>query len=184
MGAVQEYTQQDLAEYVILVDEQDRQVGIENKIEAHRQGLLHRAFSVLIYSSDGKMLIQQRAMSKYHGKGEWANAACGHPRPGERICAAARRRLNEEMGIDVPTLHERLTYVYRAPMKEGLVEHEFLHVLVGECNAAPAPDPAEVMNYAWMYPEAINAEIVSNPGKYAYWFRETMHQLYGQGRVY
>jgi isopentenyl-diphosphate delta-isomerase len=165
-------------ESVILVDRNDKQVGISEKYVAHQYGLRHRAFSVFIYDTNGHMLIQRRSMMKYHGKGEWANAACGHPRPGERVCAAAKRRLKEEMGLEVATLDERLTYIYRVPMKEGLIEHEYLHVLVGNTDKQPDYNKDEVMEVAWMYPEAINSEIVTNGKKYAFWFKESMNRLY------
>ena len=178
MTQILPYTQNDLNECVILVNEKDEQVGIEAKLKAHKEGMLHRAFSVFIYDTNGHMLLQQRSDKKYHGRGEWANAACGHPRPGERVCAAATRRLEEEMGIRVEKFNERLTYIYRVPMKEGLIEHEYLHVLFGQSDAHPQPNPDEVKNFAWMYPEAINSEIIRTPDKYAFWFKESMNKLY------
>ena len=115
------------SECVILVDSADRQTGISEKLEAHRAGLLHRAFSVLIWDDQGRMLVQKRAAAKYHSGGLWTNTCCGHPRPGEETLAAAHRRLNEEMAIAAP-LTALGTITYRAEFENGLTEHEIVHV--------------------------------------------------------
>jgi len=128
---------------VVLVDTADREVGTAPKQEAHRSGLLHRAFSVFVFDRAGTLLLQRRARVKYHSGGLWTNTCCGHPRPGEPVTAAATRRLREEMGFacDLAVVG---TFTYRAPVSDDLVEHELDHVLVGHHDGVPVPDPAEV----------------------------------------
>src|SRR6186713_1579239 len=120
---------------VILVSEHDDMVGIMDKMEAHKQGLLHRAFSVFIFNSKGEMLLQQRAFNKYHSGGLWTNACCGHPSPGEQTVAAARRRLMEEMGFTTG-LEELFDFTYQHAFENGLTEHEYDHVFAGTWDAA------------------------------------------------
>ena len=116
---------------VILVDVNDRQIGIMEKMKAHQQGSLHRAFSVFIFNKKGEMLLQQRALNKYHSGGLWTNACCSHPLPGEETIAAAKRRLQEELGFEIP-VEKVFDFVYKADFDNGLTEHEFDHVYVGE----------------------------------------------------
>ena len=114
-----------MQQMLILVDENDNQIGVEEKIKAHQQALLHRAFSILIYNKKGEMLLQQRALGKYHAGGLWTNACCGHPNPGETVEHAVHRRIQEEMGFDcelTPLTH----MVYKLPISNGLTEHEYL----------------------------------------------------------
>ena len=155
---------------VVLVDEQDREVGVMEKMEAHQKGLLHRAFSVFIYNSKGEMLLQQRALDKYHSGGLWTNACCSHPRPGESVIDAGHRRLMEEMGFSV-RLTKVFDFVYRAPMDHGLEEHEFDHVLVGIYDGKVFPDPAEVGGYCFLPLEEIAASVAAHPGRYTEWFK-------------
>ncbi|HRH82726.1 MAG TPA: isopentenyl-diphosphate Delta-isomerase, partial [Bacteroidia bacterium] len=117
-------------EFVILVDEQDREIGEAEKMQTHKLGLLHRAFSVLIYNTKGEMLLQQRAETKYHSGGLWSNACCGHPRPGEKIEDAARRRLKEELGFNC-SLKFSFKFIYKASFENSLKEHELDHVFTG-----------------------------------------------------
>ena len=117
-------------EEVILVNEQDEQTGTIEKMEAHRKALLHRAFSVFIFNGKGEMLLQQRAMGKYHSPGLWTNACCSHPRPGEEVETAAFRRLKEEMGIET-SLKKIFDFIYRTEFDNGLTEYEFDHVYIG-----------------------------------------------------
>src|SRR5215207_6915560 len=133
---------QDAQETVVLVDEHDREVGLAPKLEAHETGVLHRAFSVFVLNAKGELLLQRRAGIKYHCGGLWTNTACGHPRPGEPVAAAARRRLREEMGFDCE-LTPIGAFLYRADVGGGLHEHEYDHVFVGRHDADPDPDPAE-----------------------------------------
>lgn len=115
---------------VILVNELDQETGLMEKMEAHEKGLLHRAFSVFIMNDQGDMLLQQRALDKYHSGGLWTNACCSHPLPGEAVEAAAHRRLSEEMGFDCP-LRELFQFTYRTEFDNGLIEHEYDHVWTG-----------------------------------------------------
>jgi isopentenyl-diphosphate Delta-isomerase len=161
---------------VVLVDEQDNATGTLEKIEAHRKGLLHRAFSVFIFNSNGKMLLQQRAAKKYHSANLWTNACCSHPLPGEDVAAAATRRLQEEMGFVTP-LTKAFHFIYKAPFDNGLTEHEFDHVFVGTYDGDVLPNADEVGDYCFMYPHQISAAIASHPDKYTVWFKIAFPQL-------
>ena len=165
-----------MAERVILVDERDREVGTEDKERAHREGRLHRAFSVFVFNSRGEMLLQRRARGKYHSAGLWTNTCCSHPRPGESVEAAARRRLREEMGMECE-LHGAFPFVYRAELDGGMTEHEYDHVLVGECDRDPVPDADEVEEWAWADPEALRSRVEEDPESYTYWFRIALPNL-------
>lgn len=163
-------------EQVILVNPSDEPVGVAGKLDVHRDGRLHRAFSVFVVRDDGWHLLQQRAFGKYHSGGRWSNACCGHPRPGERTIDAARRRLNEELGIDCELEH-RTTFTYRADVGEGLLEHEIDHVFVGRHAGEPRPDPHEVAACRWMEPPAIDAELRARPDDFTAWFRPAWEAL-------
>ena len=145
-------------------------LGSSGKIEAHRAGKLHRAFSILITNPDGDFLLQRRASCKYHFAGRWSNACCGHPRPGEETLAAARRRLAEELGIVAP-LDRVAEFRYRAAdPASGLIEHEYLHVLRGEFVGEPRPNPNEVGAVRWMPPNAVQRALARCPGLFTPWF--------------
>ena len=153
----------DEVERVTLVDADDQTLGSCGKIEAHREGRLHRAFSILITSPDGKLLLQRRASGKYHFANRWSNACCGHPRPGEITYDEARRRLMEELGFTVPLI-QVAELSYRAEdAVSGLVEHEYLHVFHGTYSGDPEPDPDEVSAWQWMGKKRIRANLASNP---------------------
>lgn len=166
----------DLEEQVILVDEHDNPVGIGAKLPTHERGDLHRAFSVFLINPAGEMLLQQRAATKYHAGGLWANSACGHPRPGEETVAAARRRLKEEMGIGAE-LEPVFAFTYRAEMDRGLIEHEIDHVMLGYTDELPRPDPDEVADWRWMSPAAIRRELATAPDRYTPWFEPALQGL-------
>ena len=157
-------------ELVVIVDSSDTGVGVLGKIEAHRRGTLHRAFSVLVSDSDGRLLLQKRALSKYHSGGLWTNTCCGHPRPGEQVSAAAARRLMEEMGIDCK-LTPLFCTSYRAAVSNGLVENEFVHVFGGWFDGVPKPDLCEVEEWRWEGLAAITVDIAQHPECYSVWFR-------------
>ncbi len=157
-------------EQVILVDEQDNETGLMEKMEAHEKALLHRAFSVFIFNSKGEMLLQQRALSKYHSGGLWTNSCCSHPRPGEEVSAAAYRRLKEEMGF-VTSLHKVFHFVYKASFTNCLTEHEFDHVFVGAYDGVIVPDAAEVENYAYHSLERLEELMDSFPQDFTEWFK-------------
>ena len=157
-------------ELVVLVDEGGRDVGVMEKLRAHREGRLHRAFSIFVFNRRGEVLLQRRALGKYHSGGLWSNACCSHPRPGESVLEAAHRRLVEEMGFDCE-LKEAFTFIYRADVGNGLVEYEYDHVLIGVCEADPKPDPSEVMEWKWAKVEDVLKDIREHPEKYTYWFK-------------
>jgi len=161
----------DLAGQVVLVDSDDRPVGTMEKQAAHREGRLHRALSVIVRSSDGRLLMQRRALGKYHSGGIWTNTCCSHPWPGEPVDQAAIRRLNEEMGIRLPALEKLFSTIYRAPVGQGLIEHELVHVYGGVWDGKVDPDPAEVDSFAWCEPAALRADLERTPARYSVWFR-------------
>ncbi|KHD90205.1 isopentenyl-diphosphate delta-isomerase [candidate division TM6 bacterium Zodletone_IIa] len=158
-----------MLEEVILVDEFDTPVGVMEKMEAHRKALLHRAFSVFIFSRKGDMLLQRRALSKYHSGGLWTNACCSHPRPDEDTCEAAKRHLSEELGFAVP-LKKIFDFTYRSEFDNGLTEYEFDHVYAGWYDQGIYPNPEEVSEYRWLSLEAIQAELAEFPSTYTSWF--------------
>lgn len=139
----------NLGQWLILVTEQDRAVGRATKLDAHRQGLLHRAFSLFVFRPDGRLLIQKRAAHKYHAGGLWANSCCGHPRDGHELMPEARRRLREELGMACP-LRWIGTTRYRADCGNGMTENEYVHFLVGVTEALPTANPDEVEDFAWV----------------------------------
>ncbi len=161
---------------VVLVDREDRELGTMEKMEAHRQAKLHRAFSVFIFDGEGRMLLQQRAHTKYHSGGLWTNACCSHPFPGEAVAAAAARRLQEELGFSVP-LTPAFSFVYKADFDNGLTEYEYDHVFTGYYEAELQPDPAEIAATAYQPMDVIREELRTHPGKYTVWFRLAFPQL-------
>lgn len=156
-------------EQVILVDEMDRPTGAMEKMAAHREALLHRAFSIFIFNSKGQMLLHQRAAQKYHSANLWTNACCSHPRPGETTEDAAERRLKEELGFTTG-LSLAFDFVYKATLGNGLTEYEFDHVLIGEYDGPIAPDKNEVKDYCFKNISDIAASLESHPDKYTAWF--------------
>ncbi len=157
-------------EKLILVTEQDEAIGTMEKMEVHRKGLLHRAFSVFIFNDKGQMLLQQRAAAKYHGGRLWTNACCSHPREGETIEQAATRRLQEEMGFTT-ALQSAFSFIYNEPAGNDLIEHEYDHVFVGKYNSKITPNKEEVQDYCYSSMEDIKAAIASHPQKYTVWFK-------------
>lgn len=156
-------------EHVILVNELDEQIGTEEKIAAHRRGLLHRAFSIFIFDRKGRLLLQRRAEHKYHCPGLWSNTCCSHPRPGEMTLAAAHRRLREEMGFDTD-LRESFSFVYKVTFDNGLAEHEFDHVYTGVYNGEIMPNPEEVWEYQWVTLEELNDMLDDPAHEFTPWF--------------
>lgn len=157
-------------EQVILVDTNDCEVGVMEKLEAHKLALLHRAFSVFLFNSKGKMLLQQRAFTKYHSPGLWTNTCCSHPRPGESLENAVSRRLQEEMGIISP-VSKVFDFIYKADLTNALTEHELDHVFIGIYDGDVHPNHLEVANFVYQSIEELNANLLTNPEKYTVWFK-------------
>jgi len=154
---------------LILVDLDDRVIGYGEKMEVHRKGLLHRAFSVFLFHGD-RLLIQQRAAGKYHCGGLWANTCCSHPHAGQLLQDAVQQRLMEECGITGVSLREAGCFVYRAVFPNGLTEYEMDHVFVGEYEGAFSPDPGEIAELRYVSLAELKKDMIANPEKYAPWF--------------
>ena len=155
---------------VILVDDQDTEIGSMVQLAVHREGLLHRAFSVFIFNSAGGMLLQQRAAGKYHSGGLWSNAYCSKGLPGESVHAAVVRRLKEEMGMQCK-LQEVFSFVYKAKLDHDRTEYEYDHVVVGLCDDKPEPDNAEVAGWRYLCREDLHFKISLTPERYTEWFK-------------
>ena len=155
---------------VILVNEKDEMTGTAGKMEAHQKGLLHRAFSVFVFNSKGEMLLQQRAINKYHSGGLWTNACCSHPYPGEEIQEGAKRRLKEEMGFEIP-ITKSFDFVYKAALANGLIEYEFDHVFVGEYDGPVNYNKEEVVSFCYKTMQDIRDSLKTHPQNYTAWFR-------------
>ena len=166
-----------MEEQVILVNEKDEPIGLMGKMEAHEKGLLHRAFSVFVFNSKQEVLLQQRAACKYHSPNLWTNTCCSHPRAGETNQQAGERRLQEEMGLQVP-LQEVFSFIYKAPFDNGLTEHEYDHVLIGYSDAQPQINPEEVATWKWLSLEAIKEDILQAPERYTAWFKIIFEEFY------
>jgi len=161
---------------VITVDFNDKAIGTMEKMEAHRTGTLHRAFSVFIFNTKNEMLIHKRADGKYHSAGLWTNTCCSHPRVGEDIYLSAENRLVEEMGIKCK-LKKLFSFIYKAHVENGLIEYEFDHVFVGFSDAIPIPDINEVQDWKWISPDVILGDFVLKPEKYTAWFRMALPKV-------
>ena len=166
----------DTKEFVVLVDENDNEIGLAPKLNAHRTGELHRAFSVMLIDSRNRLLLQRRAFAKYHSGGRWANTCCGHPRDGESVVDAARRRLTEEMGI-VCELTPAGSFIYRANVGSGLIEHELDHLLIGRFDGDPIPTHSEVVEWRWSSLDDVKRDLTEHPDVYAAWFANALAAL-------
>ncbi len=164
-------------EQVVLVNEKDEKIGLMGKQEAHEKALLHRAFSVFIFNEKEELMLQQRALNKYHSPGLWANSCCSHQRDGETSINAGKRRLMEEMGFTTE-LKETTSFIYKAPFDNGLTEHELDHILIGHYNAAPNINPEEVADWKWMDLEAVKKDMELNPESYTAWFKIIFDKFY------
>lgn len=169
-------------DHVILVNEWDEPVGTAEKLAAHRSGRLHRAFSVFVLNDEQELLLQRRAGSKYHSPGLWSNSCCSHPRPGESVAEAARRRLLEEMGFTCE-LEPAGALLYRADVGGGLLEHEYDHLFLGRWNGQPCPDPREVDRWRWIDLPSLRREIASRPEAFTYWLRAALRELDERGEI-
>lgn len=159
-----------MIEYVMLVDEQDNEIGVMEKLQAHQEALLHRAISVFVFNGKNQLLLQQRAAEKYHSPLLWTNTCCSHPRPQESLIDTSNRRLKEEMNVACELSHQ-FSFIYKAALEGGLTEHEYDHVFFGETNDLPEPDPSEVAAWKYMDLEDIRADISAQPEQYTAWFK-------------
>ena len=164
---------------VILVDNNDNQIGLMPKLEAHEKGVLHRAFSVFIFNNDGELMLQRRALTKYHSPGLWTNTCCSHQRDGETNIISGKRRLNEEMGFDTE-LFEKTSFIYKAKFDNGLTEHEFDHVVVGSFFGNPIINELEVCDWKWENLDLLKIDLKTNPNNYTEWFKIIFLKFYNK----
>jgi isopentenyl-diphosphate delta-isomerase len=167
-----------MPEHVILVDDSDRPLATCEKLEAHELGLLHRALSVFVFDTRGRMLLQRRAQGKYHAGGLWSNTCCTHPRPGEPTEAAAHRRLREEMGFGC-ALAEHFSFTYRIALDNNLIEHEYDHVFTGRYDGDPSPNAEEVAGWRWVDPHWLDKDLKLRPRVYTPWLGFALDGLRG-----
>ena len=165
-----------MEEYVVLVDNQDNELGLMKKMEAHEEGVLHRAFSVFVFNSKGEILLQKRNSKKYHSGGLWSNTCCSHPRPGEGTKSAANRRLIEEMGMQAELL-PAFSFIYKTELDNNLTEHELDHVFYGFSNNLPNYNTDEVEDYKYISPELLKLEIEHHPDDYTEWLKICLNNL-------
>lgn len=166
-----------MIEEVILVNTEDHPIGIMEKLEAHKRGLLHRAFSIFIFNTKGELLLQRRAYDKYHSGGLWTNTCCSHPRPHEELVEAARRRLWEEMGLDCELIPV-FSYIYNIQFPNGLYEHELDHVLIGWTDSLPNVHKGEVAEYTFMSFDDVYMDIAKRSSHYTEWFKILVEEIY------
>jgi len=164
-------------EFVVLVDEKDNDIGVMEKLQAHKEGLLHRAFSVFIFNDKNELLMQQRALSKYHSAGLWTNTCCSHPRPNETVKDAANRRLFEEMGMSC-SLTIKTNFIYKTNFDNGLTEHELDYILVGSTNQNPIINKDEVESFKWQTLDNLKKDVVLNPNNYTSWFKIAIENIF------
>jgi isopentenyl-diphosphate delta-isomerase len=164
-------------EQVILVNENDEQIGLMPKLEAHEKAVLHRAFSVFVLNDKKEVMLQQRAHQKYHSPLLWTNTCCSHQRDGETNIQAGTRRLREEMGFETE-LKELFHFIYKAPFENGLTEHELDHVMIGYYEGEPLINPEEVEDWKWMSIEAIKMDMLEHPDLYTVWFKIIFDEFY------
>ncbi len=170
-------------EKVILVNENDEQIGLMPKMEAHKKAVLHRAFSVFIFNDKNELMLQQRALKKYHSPGLWTNTCCSHQRDGESNLDAGHRRLKEEMGFDTD-LTEVTSFIYKAPFDNGLTEHEYDHILIGKYNGQPVINLTEVESWKWMSLEEVKVDLATHPEIYTAWFKIIFDKFYEHINIY
>ena len=171
-----------MTQEVVLVNEKNEMTGTAEKMEAHLKGLLHRAFSIFIFNANGDMLLQQRALQKYHSAGLWSNACCSHPAPGDDLQQAALKRLREEMGFETP-LFPVFDFIYKADFENGLTEYEFDHVLAGEYDGPVYFNPDEVMDFSFRSLTEIRQGIETRPDQYTAWFPLAFPKIFDWWRL-
>lgn len=165
-----------LSSQIVLVDLHDQPIGYMEKMEVHRQGLLHRAVSVFLFNAHGEWLLQRRALHKYHSGGLWSNACCTHPYPDEAPDTAARRRTGEELGLSCP-LEKRFCFLYKTALDHGLTEYEYDHVFTGITTELPEINPAEVREWGYFNSDFLIRDIEAHPGYYTVWFRKIFPEI-------
>jgi len=161
---------------VVLIDKHNKKIGVCEKLKAHKEGKLHRAFSIFVFNSKEELLIQRRAKEKYHCGGIWANTVCSHPRPNETYNQAVHRRLKEEMGFDCK-LKKLFCFIYRAEFSNGLIENEYDCVFVGKFNGEPKPNKKEIMDFKWISLKDLRKDIKEHPEKYSVWLRIALKKI-------
>ena len=155
---------------VVLVDKEDREVGVMEKLEAHQKGLLHRAFSIFVFNDNNEMLLQKRALGKYHSGGLWTNTCCSHPGENESILEAGKRRLLEEMNY-TSKLAPSFSFIYKVDLDNDLIEHELDHVLIGMSNEDPILNPEEASDFKWVSIDSVLKDINEKEEDYTFWFK-------------
>jgi isopentenyl-diphosphate delta-isomerase len=162
---------------LILVDKKDKQIGTEFKLKTHKEGRLHRAFSIFVFNEKGELLLQKRSSKKYHSGGLWTNTCCSHPKPGEETTSSAHRRLQEEMGFDC-NISEIFSFVYKAKLDHCLTEHEFDHIFIGKFNQDPIINKQEAEDFKWATQKFLTQDIKNNPKTYTYWFQKIYKKVF------
>ena len=165
-----------MTEYIIAVDESDKEIGSIEKMEAHNKVILHRAFSILVFNSSNQLLLQKRNKDKYHSPGLWTNTCCSHPRYGEELQDAIYRRLKEEMGFTCE-LKEVFSFVYKVEFEDNLFENEYDHVFIGRYDGEVVTNKDEVDDFKWVDISEVKADIVNNPELYTYWFKHLFNRI-------
>lgn len=160
---------------VVLVDENNQVIGVAEKLEAHKKGLLHRGFSICVFNNAGELLIQRRNPAKYHSGNLWSNTVCSHPNPGESLTDAVHRRLFEEMGFDC-AFKEIGCFQYEVKFENGLIENEWDYIFVGQYDGEVKPNPSEVSEYHWIEMDKLKEDIAKYPDKYTYWFKKILKE--------
>lgn len=165
-----------MAEYIIAVDEFDKELGSIEKMEAHYKGVLHRAFSILVFNADNQLLLQKRSVKKYHSPGLWTNTCCSHPQFGEDLNTAVYRRIEEEMGFTC-NLKEMFSFIYKVEFEDNLFENEYDHVFIGRYDGEVIPNKEEVDEFKWTDINYIKEDIKVNPEIYTYWFKTLINKI-------
>lgn len=163
------------SEYIITVDAQDREKGYMEKLDVHKKGILHRAFSLMVFNDKGEVLLQKRARGKYHSPGLWSNACCSHQRMGESLTEAVGRRVQEELGFTCQ-YKEVFKFIYQVMFDNGLMEYEIDHVFFGYYNGNVIPNGDEVEEVRWIDWDSLKKEMEDHPERFTYWFRVLMDQ--------
>jgi isopentenyl-diphosphate Delta-isomerase len=171
-----------MIEKVVLVDEKDSPIGLMEKMKAHMNGSLHRAVSVFIFNSNGEMLLQKRALHKYHSAGIWSNAACTHPKENETTLTAAKRRLMEEIGLE-SELDYAFSFIYKAHLDNGLIEHELDHVFIGFSDNSPKINQEEVCDWKYISESDLKTKLISNPDEYSEWFKICNQRVFKSAKL-